>query len=144
MEITVNRGPGDAKSVQGELTIANPPFHCFTLEPPFRTDGGKPRAIPAATYNVSIRLSPRFQRDMPHVENVPGFSEIMIHWGNFPKDTEGCLLVGHSAQMDFVSESRKTFDPLFAMIKSAIDSGEGVTITYVDQAAAAAPDDSGN
>jgi hypothetical protein len=144
MEITVNRGPGDAKSVLGELTIAHPAFHCFTLEPPYRTDGTKPRAIPAATYNVSIRLSPRFQRDMPHVENVPGFSEIMIHWGNFPKDTEGCLLVGASEQMDFVSESRATFAPLFNLIQTAINNGEPVTITYVDQPAAQPTDSSGN
>lgn len=130
MNILVRRRWPDSKSVTGELLLDGK-HECYTLEPPFKKDGSKPRAIPAGNYPLTIRFSQRFQRLMPHVENVPGFESIEIHWGNFPKDTEGCTLVGTIMQNDFVGHSRDEFDELYRQLHAACEAGPQI-ITYVD------------
>jgi Steigviridae/Suoliviridae L,D-carboxypeptidase/transpeptidase len=117
-------------SVEGELWHDSE-FECYTLEPPYKTDDSKPRAIPVGTYDLDIRLSPHFGRLMPHVENVPGFTDIMIHYGNYPQDTEGCTIVGAIRGSDFVGHSRDEFNALFLRIQDALAAGPQ-TITYMD------------
>lgn len=134
MSWLVQRRWSDAKSVTGEL-FHNGSHRCWTLEPPYRRREWdvkvKPYAIPAGTYDLTIRFSQRFQRLMPHVENVPGFSGILIHWGNFPKDTEGCTLVGSMRNTDFVGHSVDEFNDLFAELTEVLAQGPQ-TITYLD------------
>lgn len=106
INLKINRHIFTARSTSGQLFL-NGAFECFTLEPvwiPQPTDV-KPRAIPEGQYPVSIRWSPKFQKLVPHVENVPGFSEIEIHIGNYPEDTEGCTIVGQTEATDFVGRS---------------------------------------
>lgn len=98
---------------------------CYTLEPP--------NPIPEGTYDLTVRWSPRFNRLMPHVENVPGHAGILIHWGNFPRDTEDCLLVGSILANNFVGHSVEEFNRLFQKIVDALASGPQV-ITYLDPA----------
>jgi hypothetical protein len=130
MNFLVRRRWPDEKSVMGEFRLDGK-FECYSLEPPMKTDGSKPRAIPAGTYRLTVRFSPRFQRLMPHVEDVPDFHGVLVHWGNFPKDTEACTLVGDIHQNDFVGHSRAEFDKLFDVISDACESGPQF-ITYVD------------
>lgn len=85
-------------------------------------------AIPAGTYNVVITPSQRFKRDLPMVENVPGFQGIRIHPGNTAEDTDGCILVGKAKGPDSVTDSRAAFNELFPKIKTALDAGETVTL----------------
>jgi hypothetical protein len=106
---------------------------CYTLEPV--------HPIPAGTYDLTVRFSPRFARLMPHVENVPGHTGILIHWGNFPANTEGCTLVGSILGDNFVGHSRDEFDKLFLKINDALQAGPQ-TITYVDPPAMAPDVDS--
>lgn len=114
--ITIKRDQFTQQSTGGQLFIDGQ-FQCFTLEPVTRDDSVKPRAIPDGTYTLDIRFSPKHGRDVPHVENVPGFEEIEIHIGNFPKDTEGCCLVGKTRSTDFVGQSHGAFDDLFARLQ---------------------------
>jgi hypothetical protein len=66
-------------------------FRCFTLEPP--ATGPHP-AIPSGTYEIQMLHSPRFNRLVPTLIDVPGRSHILIHPGNTGEDTEGCILLG--------------------------------------------------
>jgi hypothetical protein len=54
----------------------------------------KQTAIPAGRYRVVLSLSARFKRVTPELLDVPGFSGIRMHRGNFHTDTEGCQIVG--------------------------------------------------
>ncbi len=103
---------------------------CFTLEDCVRSGPkvyGK-TAIPEGIYNVVITPSNRFKRDLPLLENVPGFDGIRIHPGNTAEDTEGCILVGTVKAADSVLHSREAFNSLFAKIKESLGAGEKVTL----------------
>jgi hypothetical protein len=90
-------------------------------------------AIPKGTYRISITFSPKYQRMLPLLENVPGFSGIRIHSGNSAKDTDGCILPGVSADTEkgYVHESRKAFLRLFDKMVSAGNSGKNIMIEIV-------------
>ena len=87
-------------------------------------------AIPEGTYDVTIDFSNRFQCDMPLIENVPGYQGIRIHSGNYPKDTEGCLLVGNDVAPDMVLNSRVAFAAFFPKLKAALQN-EKVTLQII-------------
>jgi hypothetical protein len=86
-------------------------------------------AIPCGTYQIDITYSERFKRMLPLLENVPGFSGIRIHTGNTAVDTHGCLLVGKNTEIGKVTDSKKTFDKLFAKLAVAHEAKETIFIT---------------
>lgn len=129
MNIKVLRDVFSGKSTGSQISVDGV-HQCFGLEPAVAEPPIKPRAIPEGTYRVTVRWSQKHKRNVPHVENVPDFQDIEIHIGNFPKDTEGCLLVGESRGEDFVGNSGVAFHDFFDKITKAIDAGESVDITY--------------
>ena len=137
MKVVVTREHVTDKSTTGSMYV-DQAFQCFTLEPPPRVPPAKPRAIPAGTYPLTLRFSLKHGRVVPHVENVPGFSQIEIHIGNFPKDTLACTLVGLVRGVDSVGSSASAFEPLLAKMEKAAgpEDAHGVrkvgTITYID------------
>lgn len=74
-------------------------------------------AIPTGIYSVYITWSPKYNKPMPLIENVKGYSGIRIHSGNTAKDTEGCLIVGKNKEVGKVLESRKTYNALFKKLQ---------------------------
>lgn len=98
---------------------------CWTLEPKKDQSEGKPYCIPAGTYTIVLQKSHRFQMVTPHLLDVPGFTNIEIHPGNYPRDTEGCTLVGLEKNADFVGQSRDAFESLMKQISTSCE------ITYL-------------
>ena len=104
-------------------------FQCYTLEDKVREVDGQPvqvwkvptkTAIPKGTYKLIIDFSNRFQKDMPHILDVPGFEGIRIHSGNTSEDTEGCIIVGNAWNgSNFVSNSKIAFNALFSKLQAA-------------------------
>lgn len=136
MEITVKRLPSLQGATLGRLQCAE--LNLWTLEDVAREVPGEPvqswkiqneTAIPRGRYEVVITFSPHFDRDLPLLVNVPGFSAVRIHPGNKAADTEGCLLVGSSAEGNLLYQSRAAFDKLFPKIQAAIKAGEKVFLT---------------
>ena len=64
-----------------------------TLEPPDRDNRPNESRIPAGRYQLKPRKSEKFGEHII-IEGVHGRSWILCHHGNFPTDTEGCILVG--------------------------------------------------
>jgi hypothetical protein len=117
MNIEIVRGKSSSKSTIGKMSIDGV-FQCYTLEDVTRAQKiTGMTAIPAGDYKVIINLSNRFQRLLPLVLDVPGFSGIRIHPGNKAEDTEGCILVGTTAGEDFIGNSRIAFHALFEKMR---------------------------
>lgn len=127
MELKVIRDRFTPLSTGGVLYIDGVQ-ECYTLEPPKLDPPAKPRAIPVGCYAVTLRFSPKHNRNVPHVEDVPDFEAIEIHIGNYPHDTEGCLLVGSGRGTDSVISSTPAFEALYSKLQTA----DAITIEYTE------------
>ena len=78
-------------------------------------------AIPTGTYPIEITYSPKYKRMMPLLLGVKGYNGIRIHSGNTSKDTEGCLLVGKNTKVGMVTDSRNTYQKLYAKLYNQKD-----------------------
>lgn len=88
-------------------------------------------AIPEGTYPVVLSYSPRFKRWLPLLLGVPNFEGIRIHAGNYPDDTQGCILVGENKLEGMVVDSRIWLGRLMKRITEAQEQGEAVWITII-------------
>lgn len=121
MKLRLERDIYTAESTTGTLSIDGE-FFCYTLEDPVH-DGPKvpgSTAIPEGTYEIAITFSARFGRLLPLLLSVPGFDGVRIHWGNHPRDTEGCILVGSIRGDNWVGNSRSTMERLFEAMRRAV------------------------
>jgi hypothetical protein len=112
------------RSTIGILTLND--YSCWVLEPPARRIGDNPVCIPAGQYKLRIRPNSetRFDYDVIELLNVHGRTDILIHIGNSPDDTKGCLLLGKDHKADWVSDSREAFNELFPLVKAEIEKGD--------------------
>lgn len=86
-------------------------------------------AIPTGRYRVTLGVKSQkySQRKayefcngyVPRLINVPAYEGILIHIGNYPKDTEGCILVGRNTKVGAVLDSTATFKALYEILKKA-------------------------
>jgi len=111
------------KATPGTLFINGSRF-CYTLELPKE---GERTCIVEGEYIIPLTFSPKFKTLTPHLMNVPGRSNIRIHWGNFLKDTDGCILLGYTKGTDengadCVYNSRECFNELMRWLKQAQES----------------------
>ena len=91
MTIEMIRLKTDGQAVHGQVTLPlNNPLVFPTLE-----NAGY--LIPAGTYPLRLTYSPRFQKDMPLIAQVPGRQGIRIHMGTKPEHSHGCVLVSYMA-----------------------------------------------
>lgn len=125
MKIEVVRQIFTETSTIGSLIIDGE-FFCYTLEDKVREIPGVPvekwkkqdvTAIPRGTYNMIVNYSVAFKKALPLICDVPGFTGVRIHSGNSAEHTEGCILVGFTKSTNWIGDSRKAFDALFAKIK---------------------------
>ncbi len=113
--------------VSGEMTIAG----AWVLERPEPKYPSPYHCIPAGIYKLELYPSPKFQRIMPRLVDVPGCPYCEIHWANHPADLEGCLGVGTMRDQGVIYNSREKFGELFPILEAAIKT-EGADIQVLD------------
>ena len=85
-------------------------------------------AIPTGRYNITLYDSPKFKKNLPAVNAVKGFTGVLIHSGNKPEDTLGCILIGRNDKVGWISNSKYWFGLLYKLIKDTLATGEKVTL----------------
>lgn len=87
--------------------------------------------VPPGRYELVTHTSPKLGRDVPMVNNVPGHAYILIHIGNKPKDTDGCLLLAAGYMVkDFIASSGVAIEEFYKLYFAAKKRGERCFITY--------------
>lgn len=86
-------------------------------------------AIPMGRYKITRTPSAKFKKKMILINNVPGFSGIRIHAGNFTKDTYGCPLVGENKIKGQLVNPRYYSNLLDSIVEKALANNEEVWIT---------------
>ena len=88
--------------------IINGEFACYTLELPWRKNANDISCIPIGKYRGFIRNDIRKQGIKGfkiQLKGVPDRVGIQIHIGNWPHQTEGCILVGTTRANNMVGKS---------------------------------------
>ena len=157
-EVLPGKRLGDKRIIHYEVDesqLTKEYYFCDTLEPTWRNllgidlkpeevdarysrqSGKKARkipgktAIPEGSYPVVITKSPRFKTWLPLVQGVPNFEGIRIHAGNYPDDTQGCILVGENKYKGMVVNSRQWLKRLIDRITEARERDEAIWLTVI-------------
>ena len=107
--VNVIRKDYNENNTIGDLFI-NGKWFCYTLEDKVRPEGVKiygDTAIPEGTYKMVLNHSNRFNKILPLLIGVPGFSGIRAHGGNNESDTSGCILVAKNRDADSIWEKQE-------------------------------------
>ncbi|MCH8505060.1 MAG: DUF5675 family protein [Ectothiorhodospiraceae bacterium] len=103
-------------------------WSCCVLENPWRNNERKLSCIPEGVYEMRMRRSPVVERTSGgefqkgwEVTNVRDRTFIMLHPGNYERNTEGCLLPGrdfawHEREGPMVTHSQVTFRRLMQLL----------------------------
>lgn len=124
--IDVVRLQFNEKCTIGQLYL-NDVLQCYTLEPPVRNRYG---LINPGEYDLRLDIvSPKYrfrypyrsfcEGKLPRIMDVPCRDGLLIHIGNVPADTLGCVLVGQKIGSDGQSliNSTKAFIDLYNKLR---------------------------
>lgn len=130
MKLVLRRDYFSLTAVSGVL-YADGVKCCDTLEPAIVDGYGKGSCVKPGTYSIDYHYSPKFRKYMLTLCGVKGRSGILIHSGNTPKDSAGCILVGVRLDNEKLSSSRATLSCLLKRVIASMQDGS-VTITIKD------------
>ncbi len=148
MRITLRRVEENNKGTIGKLLVpkddSSNPTEFVTLEDPRQEEKipGLTR-INAGIYEIVLRqeggFAARYDKrfepwhdGMLHIINVPEFEYILIHCGNRPADTRGCILVGMRRGVGMtILQSAEAYSRVYKACYDAANSGD-LSIEIVD------------
>ena len=98
------------KSTIGKLYFDGE-FYGHTLELPWKDNEKRVSCIPKGVYEVKKRYTEesKYKYEHLHILDVENRELILMHVGNYPKNSKGCILLGNTRALNFVGESRKAF-----------------------------------
>lgn len=91
INVDLERLVSDARGTLGVMTLDNKKF--YTLERPWVDNIPYLSCIPKGSYTCRLIISGKFGK-VYQVDNVPGRTAVLIHMGNFIRNTLGCILPG--------------------------------------------------
>ena len=136
------------KDATNGLLFIDGVFECYTLEDQYQAvKVMHETCIPEGTYDIKFRKTGGFHAKysaryknahygMLHLQDVPGFTYILIHTGNTDEHTSGCLIVGETQQdldINFngmVGSSAVAYKKMYAKVANQLLQGKKVTIEY--------------
>ena len=136
------------KDATNGLLFIDGVFECYTLEDQYQAvKVMHETCIPEGTYDIKFRKTGGFHSKysaryknahygMLHLQDVPGFTYILIHTGNTDEHTSGCLIVGETQQdldINFngmVGSSAVAYKKMYSKVANQLLQGKEVTIEY--------------
>lgn len=106
----------------------------YMLEPagPETKEANKNRRIPVGLYNLIPHTGAKYKKVVRlYNENVSKDRAILIHQGNSPKDTIGCLLAGSTYSDDYVGTSMAKLTELMNAVYAL--GADKVKVRIVDE-----------
>jgi len=150
MKIKVIRYFQDEFATSGVILLDGE-FMGHVLEDPFHeVKIPNETRIPAGTYEVEFRqlgqgsMNDRYvdkfgsnHHGMLELQDVPGFTFVYIHIGNFVADTSGCLLIGSDVmhqdnEANAITSSTSAYKPFYKAVSHALIDDTPVDIEIVD------------
>ena len=131
-EIVINRLKVYSGSIIGEL-IVNGVKLCYTLEKPWWWNQESASCVPNGRYPATLRYD---KSDGWRIQlvGVPKRSGIQIHVGNYPTQTEGCVLVGTSyapnAVINSVAAYTKLKDAFYGTNAPTQSPSKSITVEF--------------
>ena len=135
IDILIDRHTQSSESTLGTLSIPKFNFNAYTLERagPDTTARGQRKRIPIGTYQVkwhATTLNQQFPSSFNlYNAEVPADRYILIHIGNYPRNSDGCILLGSGQSDNFVSASAKTIYAFYDLFKNVDITKVRVIIT---------------
>lgn len=134
-KIVYKRTTETAKSTTGTFTIAGTQISGYIIEPagPSTIQSNTDKRIPGGVYNLIKNTGSKFGLRL-YNDQVPQSRAILIHSGNTPGDTEGCLLPGTGIGVNSVSSSRNLVKKIMDHFTAVGYDGATITITEINGA----------
>lgn len=120
MDLTLKRTDFTLDGIFGVLLDETGQQIAMTLEHSY---DGQPK-IPPGQY-LCYRSMHRLE-GMDHdfetfeIRGVEGHSNLLFHWGNFNKDSSGCILLGESRTGEMITHSRDTFQKFMLLENDSV------------------------
>ncbi|WP_299116960.1 DUF5675 family protein [uncultured Winogradskyella sp.] len=96
--IKIVRDWQDRNQTLGKCTVYDennkPLFSAISLERGWRNNQSNVSCVPKGRYPVVLEWSPRFQKDLWELKNVPNRAECKFHASNFWYQLNGCIALG--------------------------------------------------
>lgn len=96
-------------------------------------------AIPCGRYKVTLAVSPKFKDrswakpydgECPLLNNVPGFSGVLLHPLNYGRESEGCIGIGEKWKPGVIVRAQQGhFDLMDHYILPSVEMGREIYIT---------------
>lgn len=149
LDVKISRYRYAEKSTQGTLFVndgqSKTGFAGHILENPWLGNEPEISCIPTGVYRLGLRkeggwhnsalvkkrIAPTYQ-GMIEVLDVPGRTFILMHWGNWPKNTKGCPLIGTTAGVDSVGASIDAYLKFYARVVDHLVNQETVMLRIED------------
>ncbi len=103
-------------------------FSCQSLERGWLNNQRNISCIPAGKYPLRLEWSPRFQKDLWEIFDVPNRSECKFHAANFVRQLNGCIALGTKRRdidvdgLTDVTNSRNTMNKFHKVMEGFTES----------------------
>ena len=117
MQVTLHRTSTQGQAVYGECKVVS---HLGTIQAAFHTLENKRYLIAPGYYPLRLTWSPRFNRYMPEVCDVPNRSGLRFHQGTKPEHSRGCILVSAGTLnriIQLLTNAQKENEPVYIAIE---------------------------
>ena len=123
---TLNRTSYSEDGVFG-LLISDDGQTFYTLEHSYKqADGSYKPKVALGTYICQRHAPNRLPYETFEVTNVPDFMDnsvtgILLHIGNYNKDSDGCILLGKGQTASMITHSKEAFEEFMSSLEGTND-----------------------